>query len=212
LPAGCPNCGRHRGLDGGTSCLRPVVLVPAPQRRPSPSRLPGGKIPGLPIPPAATRLDEPDAPRRVGRLAVCQLDAFRQEQSSKAIRPCLVGFPRRDTHLHPRNLSLSIRRYTRQPDVRVPTSLLMITPRLRWWSSSLPILLARIPCPPGVPGVPHFRMPSMGARGHATYGASAVLNWAAAREFMVFKGQWAVVWRRPALPEGRPRWGRSERW
>ena len=39
-----------------------------------------------------------------------------------------------------------------------------------------------------------------------------VLNWADARDCMVFRGQWAEVWRRPALPEGRPRWGRSGRW
>jgi hypothetical protein len=40
----------------------------------------------------------------------------------------------------------------------------------------------------------------------------AVLNWADGWDCMVFKGQWAVVWRRPALPKGRPRWGRSGRW
>ena len=42
--------------------------------------------------------------------------------------------------------------------------------------------------------------------------AAAILNWADGLDFMVFRGQWAEVWRRPALPEGRPRWGRSGRW
>ena len=32
--------------------------------------------------------------------------------------------------------------------------------------------------------------------------APAVLNWADGRDCMVFRGQWAEVWRRPALPEG----------
>src|SRR3954468_470073 len=41
---------------------------------------------------------------------------------------------------------------------------------------------------------------------------AAVLNWAEAWDCMVFKGQWAEVWRRPALPKDHPRWGRSERW
>jgi hypothetical protein len=40
----------------------------------------------------------------------------------------------------------------------------------------------------------------------------AVLNWADVGDCMVFRGQWAEVWRRPALPEGRPRRGRSRRW
>jgi hypothetical protein len=38
----------------------------------------------------------------------------------------------------------------------------------------------------------------------------AVLNWADGRDCMVFRRQWAEVWRRPALPEGR--WGRPGRW
>ncbi len=40
----------------------------------------------------------------------------------------------------------------------------------------------------------------------------AVLNWPDTRDSMVIKGQWAEVWRRPALPEDRPTWGRSGRW
>src|SRR4051795_8352081 len=36
---------------------------------------------------------------------------------------------------------------------------------------------------------------------------SAVLNRAVARDCMLFRGQWAEVWRRPALPEGHPKWG-----
>ena len=40
---------------------------------------------------------------------------------------------------------------------------------------------------------------------------AAVLNWAEAWDCMVFRGHWAVVWRRPALSEGRPKWGRSGR-
>ena len=35
-------------------------------------------------------------------------------------------------------------------------------------------------------------------------GYPAVLNWAEAWDCMVFRGRWAEVWRRPALPEGRP--------
>ena len=41
---------------------------------------------------------------------------------------------------------------------------------------------------------------------------AAVLNRAVARDCMLFRGQWAEVWRRPALPVGRPKWGRSGRW
>ena len=33
----------------------------------------------------------------------------------------------------------------------------------------------------------------------------AILNWSDVQDSMVFKGRWAEVWRRPALPEGRPR-------
>ena len=40
----------------------------------------------------------------------------------------------------------------------------------------------------------------------------AILNWSDVRDSMVFKGRWAEVWRRPALPKDRPRWGRSGRW
>src|SRR5690349_16555505 len=40
----------------------------------------------------------------------------------------------------------------------------------------------------------------------------AVLNQAEALDSTVVTKRQAEVWRRPALPEGRPRWGRSGRW
>ena len=41
---------------------------------------------------------------------------------------------------------------------------------------------------------------------------AAVLNRAEALDSTVVTERQAEVWRRPALPEGRPRWGRSGRW
>ena len=51
------------------------------------------------------------------------------------------------------------------------------------------------------------------ARGPGTLRAyPAVLNRAEALDSTVVTERQAEVWRRPALPEGRPRWGRSGRW